>query len=153
NRLAQVGLGLQAVFALATLRSVQRDHMVARRHRGHPGADLDHHARALVAADGGKLALGIISRQGKGIRQATPTRLDLHQHLTGARSLQVDIADFQGSAGAERHRCLGSHEAPPPESMVTTVNDKVIIVKKPPAGGFPGHSWPWRQRLSAAWSE
>ncbi len=113
NGLAQVGLGVQAVFALAAFGRVERDHMIAGRHRGHPRADLDHHARALVAEDGGKQPLGIVARQGEGIRVADAAGLDLDEHLARARPLEVDVTDFQGFAGAERDRCLGFHHSAP----------------------------------------
>jgi hypothetical protein len=66
DRLAEVGLLRQAVLALAALRRVQRDDVVALLHAGHPGADLDDDAGALVPEDRRKQALRIVAGQGKG---------------------------------------------------------------------------------------
>src|SRR3546814_11198951 len=59
HRHAQVGLAGLAEFALAAFGGVQRDHVVARRDAGDALADLDHHARALVAYPQRQQALSV----------------------------------------------------------------------------------------------
>jgi len=58
---AQVGLATLAEQALPALGGVQRDDVVARLHRGHALADLDHDARAFVAEHAWEQAFGIIA--------------------------------------------------------------------------------------------
>ena len=106
---AQVGLAAQAAFALAALGRVERDHVVARLDRGHAAADLDHHARALVAEDRGEQALGIEPVQGVGVGVADTGGLDLDQDLARLRPLQVQLHDLErllrckGDGGAGLH--------------------------------------------------
>src|SRR5690606_7149205 len=56
---AQVGLARLAELALAAFGGVERDHVVAGLDAGHALADLDHHARALVAEHRGEHALRV----------------------------------------------------------------------------------------------
>ena len=59
DRLAQVGLGVEAVLALAALGRIERNDVVALGERADAGAGIDHHAGALVAQDGREQALRI----------------------------------------------------------------------------------------------
>src|SRR6185312_13675054 len=78
DRGAQVGLAREAAFALPALGRVERDHVVARLHRGHAGAHLHHHAGALVAEDRGEQAFAVQAVQGVGVGVADARGLDLH---------------------------------------------------------------------------
>ena len=96
DRLAEIGLARQAVFALAALRRVQRDNVVSRREPRHSGADLDHHAGAFVAQNGGEEALGIQTGQGEGVGMAYPRRFDLNQDFPLSGAFDLDRLDGQG---------------------------------------------------------
>ena len=106
DRLAQVGLGRGAVFAVAAFGDVERDDVVARLQRLHAGAALDHDAAAFVAEDAGEGAFRIVARQGEGIGVADAAGDDLQQHLALARAFDVDFLDrqrffrFPGNGGA-----------------------------------------------------
>ena len=56
DRLAEIGLAREAVFAFAAFGGVERDHVVAGHDALHALADLEHDARALVAEDRGERA-------------------------------------------------------------------------------------------------
>ena len=110
DRGAEIGAARQAGFALPAFRRVERDDVVAGLHRGHARADLAHDARALVAEDGGKLALRIEARERVGVGVADAGRHDLDQHLAGLRAVDVDRLDGErlvglpGDGGASFHR-------------------------------------------------
>jgi hypothetical protein len=61
--LAEVRLGVQAVFAFPAFGGVERDDMVAGLQRRHALAHLQHDARALMAEDRGEQPLGVRARQ------------------------------------------------------------------------------------------
>ena len=60
-------------------------------HRGHAGADLAHDPGALVAEDGGELALGVETRKRIGVGVADAGRHHLDERLAG-----LGAADFDG---------------------------------------------------------
>jgi hypothetical protein len=66
-----------------------------------PGADLAHHARALVAEDRGEDALAVQSVERIGVGVADAGRHDLDQHFAGLRPFQIDLDDFQRLLGLE----------------------------------------------------
>src|SRR3546814_8633797 len=94
---------------LAAFGGVQRDHVVARRDAGDALADLDHHARALVAEHHRKQALGVRARQRERIGVAQRGVGDLHQHLDPARRLDVDLDDMQRMVDRQSTRRNSSH--------------------------------------------
>ena len=91
DRLAEVGFGMQAVFAFPTFGGVERDHMIARFQAGDPRADFEHDARALMAKDRGKETLGIGARERELIRVTNPGGFDLHQNLARFRAIEVHL--------------------------------------------------------------
>jgi hypothetical protein len=92
----------QAEFALAAFRRVQRDHVVVLAHRGHARADVEHHAGAFMAEDGGEDAFRVGAGQRVVIGVADAGGLDLDQHFAGARAFQIDFFDGQGRLPARR---------------------------------------------------
>src|SRR5690606_20564325 len=102
--LAQVGLGIEAVVALAAFGRVERDDVIADAERRHPRPDLDHDTGALMAEDGRERAFRVVARQGEGVGVADAGRLDLDQHLARLRPLELDRVDLQRLAGLERYR-------------------------------------------------
>ena len=75
--------------------------MVAYRNRGHPRADLDHDARALMAEDRREQAFGIGAGAGEFVGVANTGRLDLDQHLAGLGSIELDGGNLERFAGLE----------------------------------------------------
>src|SRR5690606_27821213 len=120
---AQVGLAAEAGLALPALRRVERDDVVAGRHAGDAGADLEDHAGALVAEDDREQALRVGAGAGEVVGVADAGRLDLAQHLAGARSLEVDLLDLEWLSGLEGDGGAGLHgvslhaRAPLPERI------------------------------------
>ena len=112
DRLAQIGLGRGAVFAVAALGDVERDDVVARLQRFDAGAALDHDAAAFVAEDAGECAFGVVARQGEGIGVADAAGDDLQQHLALARAFDFDLFNrqrflgFPGNGGTSFHDML-----------------------------------------------
>ena len=99
DRGAQVRLAGQAAFALAAFRRVERDHMIARLHAGHAGADFAHDARALMAQHAREDALGVQPVQRVGIGMADAGGHDLDQNFARLGALQVQFDDFQRFLG------------------------------------------------------
>ena len=112
DRGAEVGLLAEAAFALPAFRRVERDHMVARLHRGDARADLANDAGALMAEDRREdpLAVEAIERVGVGV--ANSGRLDLDQDFAGLGAFQIEFDDFErllglkGDCGACLHPIL-----------------------------------------------
>src|SRR5215210_4249659 len=92
--LAEIGLGIEAVFTLATLGRVKRDDMIVPFQRGDARAKLAHYPGALMAHDGRKQTFGIRPGDGELIGVADAARLDLDQHLARFRPLEVEFDDF-----------------------------------------------------------
>ena len=80
-------------------------HVVARCQVGHVGADLHHHAGGFVAEHHrhGSRAVAVDDRQ---VRMAQPGRGNAHQHLTGTRWCQLDLAN-----GKRHGFCVGAGNA------------------------------------------
>src|SRR5665213_2993184 len=95
DRGAEIGLLAQAAFALAAFRGVERDHMIARLHRGDAQPDLADDAGALMAEDRGKDPLAVEAIERVGIGVADAGRLDLEQDFTGLGAFQIDFDDFK----------------------------------------------------------
>lgn len=95
DRLAQVGLAGFTEFALAALRGVERDHVIADRHAGDAFTDRFHHAAALVAEDRREHAFRIFAGQGVGVGVTNAGGDDPHQHFAFLRWHQLDFFDLQ----------------------------------------------------------
>ena len=63
-------------------------------------ADIDDDAGALMAEDGRKQALRIGARQREFVGVADAGRLDLDQHLAGARAVELDVVTSSGLPAA-----------------------------------------------------
>src|SRR5690242_6886573 len=103
NRLAEVGFSRSAEFALAAFRGIKRDNMVAHFHTCDTLAQRLNDAASLMPKYGGKLSLGIFSRQRKRIGMADACSDNAHQYLALLRGLQVDFFDVQRLARAPGH--------------------------------------------------
>jgi len=84
--------------------------VVAGRNRCHASADLDDHARAFVPEDGGEQALRVLARERVVVGVADAGRLDLDQHLAGARAIEIQLDDLERLLGRERDGRAGLHE-------------------------------------------
>src|SRR5690606_9849807 len=109
DRGAQVGLAAQARLTLAAFRRVQRDDVIADGKAGYARSDLDHHARAFVAQNGGEETLAVQTVQRIGVGVAHARRLDLDQHLARARAFQINLDDLERTFGFERNGGAGFH--------------------------------------------
>ena len=118
DRGAEIGLARQAGRAGAAFRRIERNDVVALLDRGHAGTDIDDDAGALVAEDRRKQSLRIGARQRELVGVADAGRLDLDQHLAGARAVELDGRHFQrlagriGHGGANVHSFLGLVSTP-----------------------------------------
>ena len=71
-----------------------------------PGADLDHHPRALVPEHGGEDPFRVGPGQGELVGVADPGRADLHQDLARPRAVELQglqgqrVASLVGDGGA-----------------------------------------------------
>src|SRR3989441_654797 len=77
DRLAQIGLAAQAVFALPALRGVEGNDVIAVFHAADAGPHIDHHACALVAENRREQAFGVRARAREFVGMADAGRLDL----------------------------------------------------------------------------
>jgi hypothetical protein len=98
--LAEVRLGVQAVFAFPAFGGVERDDMIAGLQRRHALAHLQHDARALMAEDRGEQPLGVRARQREVVGVADAGGLDLDQNLARARAVEVHVHDLQRLSSA-----------------------------------------------------
>ncbi len=73
--------------------------MIALRDAGDAGPDIDDHARALMAQDGGKDTFRIGTGQGEFVGMANARGLDFDQHLAGLRAFELNGFDRQRLAG------------------------------------------------------
>jgi len=110
DRRAQVGLAGKAAFALATFRRVERDDMVARLYRSDAGADLAHHASALMPQHRREDPLAVEPVQRIGIRMADARRHDLDKHLACLRTLKVQLHNLKRLLRLKGHRSARFHE-------------------------------------------
>jgi hypothetical protein len=115
--LAEVGLGVQAVFALPALGGVERDDMIAGLQRGHALAHLQHDARALMAEDRGEQPLGVRARKREVVGVADAGGLDLDQNLARLRAVEVHVHDFQRFSGFKGHGGTCAHGSVPPSGL------------------------------------
>src|SRR5258705_1279396 len=110
NRGAQVGLLAQAAFALAAFWRVERDHVIARFHRYHAGANLANDTCALMAEDRRKDSFAVKTVKRVGVGMTDPCRLYLDKDFTGFRSVQINLDDLERFLCFERDSsaCLHS---------------------------------------------
>ena len=73
--------------------------MIARLHRRHALADLDHDPRALMPQNGREKPFGVRTGQGEFVGVADAGGLDLDEHFAGFRPGQVHVHDFKGFTG------------------------------------------------------
>ena len=78
-----------------------------------PAPDFDDDARALVAEDRGKQALGVGARERELVGVADARRLDLDQHLAVAGAFEIDLGDLERLAGGDGDGGAGLHGRPP----------------------------------------
>ena len=105
---------MQAIVAFAALRRVKRDDVIAWLDAGDTFADFQNDARALVAKNGREKALWVSARPRKFVGVTDTCRLDLDQNLTSARTVQIDIHNFQRLARSGRNRGTSAHDNVPP---------------------------------------
>src|ERR1700737_788451 len=91
--LAEIGLAAEAVLALAAFRRVEGDDVIALLEAGDAGTDVDDDAGALMTEDGGKQPLGIGAGERVLVGVADARRLELDQHLAGARPVELHGLD------------------------------------------------------------
>ncbi len=86
--------------------------MVSNCQRSHPFSDFSDDACALMAQNGGKQALWVITTQRKRVRMTHARVRDLNQHLPSPGALYVDFDDFEwlvcfeGDGGSALHLSL-----------------------------------------------
>jgi hypothetical protein len=78
----------------------------------HPGANLDHDPRPLVAEHRGEEPLRVGARERELVRVADAGRPDLYQHLALFRPLQLDGLDLQRFTSPECYSRLYVHRSP-----------------------------------------
>ena len=96
--LAQVRFGVQAIFTLAALRGIKRDHMVARFECFHTGTHVDHHAGSFVTEYRWKGAFGVVAAEGEGVGMADARRFDFDQYFAGLGPFEIEFDNFEGLA-------------------------------------------------------
>src|SRR6266851_2895703 len=109
NRGAEIGPARDARRTLPAFRNVERYHVIAALERRYAHSRLDHHARTLMAENGGKQPLGVPARERVGVGMAYAGRLYFNQHLTLLRAVEVDFGNFEGRIGLVRNRSLHFH--------------------------------------------
>ena len=121
DRDAEIGAAREAELTVAAFGRVERDHVIADRDAGHARADLDHHARTLMAQHGGEQAFRVAAGEGEGVRVAHARRLDLDQHFAGLGALQIEGFEHKRLTCLKGHGGEGLHgrlpmdvEASPP---------------------------------------
>jgi hypothetical protein len=83
--------------------------VIAFLHAGHPAADIDHDAGALMAEDRREQSFGIGAGQREFIGVADAGRLDLDQHFALARTFELDGRHFQRLARGDSNGGTNIH--------------------------------------------
>src|SRR5882757_2367305 len=109
---AEVGFLRGAGFALAAFGSVEGDHVIALLHGGHAGSDIDDDSGSFVAENRGEQALRVGARAREFIGVADSGGFDFHQHLAGARPLEIHHGYFERLAGGVTNCGFGFHKFP-----------------------------------------
>ena len=94
DRLAEVGLRVQAEIAGATLGGIQRNNVVSDLEILHTLTHFNNDARAFVPQNSGECALGVITRQGERIGMTNPGRFDLDHDFSGGRTTDIHLDNF-----------------------------------------------------------
>ena len=102
DRLAQIGLRVETIFAFTTFRRVERNDMVTRRNTGHTRANLADNPCALMTENGREHAFRISAGQGEGVCMANASGHDLDKNLAMARAIKINFHDFKRLAGSHR---------------------------------------------------
>src|SRR4029077_16188207 len=84
-----------AKLTLAAFRDVERNHVIARLNTGNPIADFQYDCAALVAHDGWKDSLRILSRKSVSVGMADPCSFYLEKDFAAFWSLYVHCFDHQ----------------------------------------------------------
>jgi len=105
--LAQVGLAREAELALAAFGRIQRDHVIAHRHRGHALAHCFDDRTAFMTQDRREDAFRVSAGQGVGVGVANTAGDHAQQHFAGLGHGHVDFDDFQGFLGLEGYGSTG----------------------------------------------
>ena len=113
DRRAEIGLVARAALALAALRRIERDHMVAHFKRLHTLADFHDNARAFMAEDRREDTFRVRTRQRESVRMADARRLDLHQHLALLGPIKLHSFDFQRLSFFKSHSGTHIHHHSP----------------------------------------
>ena len=107
---AEIGFAREARRALPAFGRVKWDDVVALLHGCHARPDIDDDAGALMAQDGRKQAFRVGAGEREFIGVAYSRGLHLDQHLTGFRSIKVNVYDLKrltlvkGNSGTSFHR-------------------------------------------------
>ncbi|KNX41050.1 hypothetical protein ROTO_23510 [Roseovarius tolerans] len=140
DRLAEVGLGMQAIVAFAAFGRIERNDVITHLEARHPLADLNDDTGPLMAQNGRENPFRVIARAGELVGMTQPRRLDLHQNLTRLRAVQLNLHDLQRFPGLNGH---GSTCAHPTSSLhsghatPTFGNRDAAICPQEYAGGAP----------------
>jgi hypothetical protein len=103
DSLAKIGLAAGAELAASALWRVERNHVIAHRHAGDPGAHFLHYSTAFVAENGREKSLRVLAGQGEGIGVAHPGRDDAHQDFSRPWRRYIDGLDGQRLTGFPGH--------------------------------------------------
>src|SRR5690606_1285456 len=109
----KIRLARQAIGALAALRGVQGNDMIAGLECRNPGANLHHYASAFMAQYGWKQSFRILAGKREQIRMANARRLDLYQNLAGSRPVELNHFHCQRRPRLDRYSCTYVHLAAP----------------------------------------
>jgi hypothetical protein len=92
--------------------------VIALFHAGHASPDLDDDAGAFVSEDRREQALRVGAGKRELVRVTDAGGLDLDHHLTGPRSLEVDLHDLQRFGLLKCDGCTGLHLGAPALSVM-----------------------------------
>src|SRR4029079_18458226 len=112
----------------------ERDDVVALLERGHAGADVHDHARALVPEDHREQSFRIATRARELISVTDAGLLDFDQDFAGLRPREIDGGDFERLAGLPGHSSAGLHcwLAPSRERGIVHPAWVSITLRRPP---------------------
>ena len=93
--------------------------MISQVHTCYASSHIAHNTRALMPKDSWEHPLWIGTRQGKLIRVANAGRHNFHQHLASARTVKIDLHDFQWLACLNSNCSSCLHLSTPPTFHLT----------------------------------
>ena len=103
---AQVGFAGQAEFALATFGGIQGNNVIADGNTGNAFTNRLYNAAAFMAKDGWKVALGILTREGKRIGVAYTGCDHFYPYFPCFRGHHVHLFNRQWLTGAPGNCCF-----------------------------------------------